>query len=166
MTGSARRRAKIALRRPILSGPPDLGVLVRNAKTPVKGRFQRGGRLAWFEPHLPEIRTSRANAAVRKCRGGPQARKDSRSTRYPARQPWGTLTSSPRLPHCPVPWPDAWAARSRTKQPRPSSVILRVQLSAVTSTHPGASQICRTRRLSGDRVACVRMSGLYGKVSV
>src|SRR4051794_5856511 len=38
LTGEARRRRKIALRRPLLSGPPDLGVLVRNSKTQVKGR--------------------------------------------------------------------------------------------------------------------------------
>jgi hypothetical protein len=61
LTGRTRERSKIALRRPILSGPPDLGVLVRNSKTEVKGRFQRGRHLLWFEPHLLKIRTSRAN---------------------------------------------------------------------------------------------------------
>ena len=61
LTGPVRRRPKIALRRPILSGPPDLAGLVRNSKAQVKGRFQRGRHLLWFEPHLPEIRTSRAN---------------------------------------------------------------------------------------------------------
>jgi hypothetical protein len=55
LTGLPRRRPKIALRRPILSGPPDFAVLVRNAETQVKGRFQRGRRLPWFEPHLPKI---------------------------------------------------------------------------------------------------------------
>jgi len=33
LTGRARKMPKIALRRPILSRPPDLAVLVRNAKT-------------------------------------------------------------------------------------------------------------------------------------
>ena len=33
LTGPARRRRKIALRRPVLSGPPDLADLVRNSKT-------------------------------------------------------------------------------------------------------------------------------------
>jgi len=33
LTGPARRQPKIALRRPILSEPPDLGVLVRDSKT-------------------------------------------------------------------------------------------------------------------------------------
>jgi hypothetical protein len=33
LTGSARRRRKIALRRLFLSGPPDLAALVRNSKT-------------------------------------------------------------------------------------------------------------------------------------
>jgi hypothetical protein len=61
LTGPSRRRPEIALRRPILSGPPDLAVSVRNSKTQVKGRLQRGRRLLWFEPRLPEIRTSRAN---------------------------------------------------------------------------------------------------------
>ena len=31
-----------------------MGVLVRNLKTQVEGRFQRGRRWPWFEPHLPE----------------------------------------------------------------------------------------------------------------
>ena len=66
LTGPSRTSPKIALRRPILSGPPDLGVLVRTAKTPANGRFQRGRHLLWFEPHLPEIRTSRANTLVRR----------------------------------------------------------------------------------------------------
>jgi hypothetical protein len=65
LTGSAPRSPKIALRRPILSGPPDLAVLVRNSKTEVNGRFQRGRHLLWFEPHLLKIRTSRANTLVR-----------------------------------------------------------------------------------------------------
>ncbi len=64
LTGPARRHPKIALRRPILSGPADLGVLVRSSKTQVKGRFWRGGQLLWFEPHLPKIHTLRANTSV------------------------------------------------------------------------------------------------------
>jgi len=65
LTGPAQRSPKIALRRPILSGPPDLGVLVRNSKTQVNGRFPRGRQLPWFEPHLPEIRKPRSNTSVR-----------------------------------------------------------------------------------------------------
>jgi hypothetical protein len=65
LTGPARRSPKIALRRPILSGPPDFGLLVRNSKTLVKGRFPGGRHFPWFEPHLPEIRTSRANTLIR-----------------------------------------------------------------------------------------------------
>ena len=57
---------KIALQRPFLSGPPDLADLVRNSKTKVKGRFQRSRNLPWFEPHLPEIRTSAANTLIRR----------------------------------------------------------------------------------------------------
>jgi hypothetical protein len=68
LTGPTRRSPKIALRRPILSGPPDLADLVRNSKTQVNGQFPRGRHLPWFEPHLPEIRTSRANTSVRRRR--------------------------------------------------------------------------------------------------
>jgi hypothetical protein len=66
LTGPARIRPKIALRRPILSGPPDWAAVVRNLKIQANCRFQRGGRLAWFEPHLPDIRTSSANNLVRR----------------------------------------------------------------------------------------------------
>jgi hypothetical protein len=68
LTGPARRRQEIALRRPFLSGPPDLGVLVRNKKTQANGLFQCGGNLPGFEPRFPEVRTSRANTLVRTAR--------------------------------------------------------------------------------------------------
>ena len=92
LTGKAEKKPKIVLRRPILSGPHDLSILVRNSKTQVKGRFQRGRRLARFESHLPEGRTARANTLVRNL----QALKISicrpqtvpREARMPARPKW------------------------------------------------------------------------------
>ena len=65
LTGLPRRPRKIALWRPNLSGLPDLGVLVRNSRTQVKGKLQCGRYLLWFEPHLPETRTSIASTLVR-----------------------------------------------------------------------------------------------------
>jgi len=38
LTDRTPRRRKIALRRPILSGPDDLAVLVRSSKTELRGR--------------------------------------------------------------------------------------------------------------------------------
>jgi len=63
LTGRMRRSQEFALRRPILSGPPDLADLVRNSKTSVKGWFQRGRHLPRFEPHLPKIHTLGANTS-------------------------------------------------------------------------------------------------------
>ena len=57
LTGPARRPRKIALRRPFLSGPPDLADLVRSSSTQVKSRFQRGKHVPWFETRLLEIST-------------------------------------------------------------------------------------------------------------
>ena len=99
LTGPARRRPKIALRRPILSGPPDLAVLVRNSKTQINGRFQRGRRLLWFEPHLPEIRTSRANTSVRKTSnedtiGRREQSDDAYAVRFGWRASWSTSSTS------------------------------------------------------------------------
>jgi len=79
LTGRTQRRPEIALRRPILSGPPDLADSVRNSKTQAKGRVPRGRRLPWFEPHSPEIRTSRANTLVRSPGGSCLPSKRSRS---------------------------------------------------------------------------------------
>jgi hypothetical protein len=41
-----------------------LAVLVWNSKTEVKGRFQRGRHLVWFEPQLAEIRTSKPSTCA------------------------------------------------------------------------------------------------------
>jgi hypothetical protein len=65
LTDALPTRPKIALRRPFLPAPPDLGDLVRNPKTLVKSRFQRGRHLPWFDSHLFENCTSRANTLVR-----------------------------------------------------------------------------------------------------
>ena len=64
LTGRPRRSPKIALRRPFLSGPDDLAVLVRNQKTLAKGRSPRGRQLLRFASNLPKLRTSRANVLV------------------------------------------------------------------------------------------------------
>ncbi len=65
LTGAAPGSGEIALRVPFLSGPVDLGDLVRNSESPIKGRFQRGRHLRGIESHLPEISTSGANTLVR-----------------------------------------------------------------------------------------------------
>jgi len=83
LTGRTRRWPKIALQREILSGPDDLAVVVLNPKTQDKGRFQRGWHLLWFEPHLPEIHSSRANTLVRFSLAGVVAKHGS--LRTPAR---------------------------------------------------------------------------------
>lgn len=65
LTSVAPGGLEIALCVPLLSGPPDLGDLVRNSKTQVKSRFQRGRHWPRFEFHLPEIRICRANTLAR-----------------------------------------------------------------------------------------------------